>query len=86
MVCPPHAIIDPWAVMVVALNAAIAYVAVSALRQSNHLTEGAQRLRIERLHERDELDLTACLDVTGSGHPDRDENEKICYQEGHDDH
>ena len=63
VVRPPDTVVDPWAVMIVALHAAIAYVTVATLWQTNDLAERAKRLRIERLHQRDELDLFAALDV-----------------------
>jgi hypothetical protein len=49
MVALAHAIIDPWAVMIEAAHALVAYVAVTAPLSPDNLTLRTQVIRIEYL-------------------------------------
>jgi hypothetical protein len=47
MVCATNTVIDPRAMMVISVYTLVTDVAMSALGQSNHFTEGAEALSIK---------------------------------------
>ena len=55
--------VDPWTMVVVPINASIANVAVATLRETNHLTERAQALRVKGLKKCHHAYLVVFLNI-----------------------
>ena len=63
MVVISNAIVDPWAVMVEALNASVADAAVARTVSPDHLTVGTQQHWVKYLHHLHERDALGTLEV-----------------------
>ena len=71
--------------MVVALHALIANITVAALRQSNHLAERAESLRVKCFHQGEELHLPIGLNVARTREPNGQEDNQVRREENDDD-
>ena len=78
VVRPADTVVDPWTVVVVSVDTAIANAAVAALRQSDQAAKRAKTFCVKSLHQADEADFSIALNERRLAAVDR---EKDCYVE-----
>ena len=83
MISATYTVIDPGAVVIVALHTLVADVTVATLRQPDHLAEGAKTLSVEGLKQLHEANLVTLYDVRCVRSPYLIENAKVDQKNCH---